>query len=213
MWRVPVTYGAVGATQAADLLQYPPRGYKPIERRIRIGHGADRWEYAWMRVMSWGIQRGAGFHVTPVEAPEAATAASYTPVAFDAQGNPVRPSTVGADGETLYTPEGDPMVRAGDTGMLKPAFWPRAFPVRVVYVVDEPERRGAAFGTLPGHPLEGEELFAVERGDDDSVWFVVRIFSKPATGFWRAVLPALRLVQAMLVRRYLHELTGPLPVA
>jgi uncharacterized protein (UPF0548 family) len=211
LWRVPVTYGAVGATQAADLLRYPPRGYRPLERRIRVGHGPERWEYAWMRVMSWGIQRGAGFRVTPIEAPPAATEASYLPVAFDAEGNPVKPATIGAESEVLYTSEGDSLLRAGDTGMLKPPFWPRAFPVRVVYVVDEPDRRGAAFGTLPGHPLAGEELFVVERRDDDSVWFTVRILSRPAGGFWSAVWPLLRIVQAVLVRRYLHELTGPLP--
>lgn len=211
LWRLPVTYGAVGATQAPDLLRYPPQGYRPLERSIRVGHGPERWEYAWMRVMSWGIQRGAGFRVTPVEAPASATAAGYVPVAFDADGAPVRPATVGADGEALFTPEGDALVRAGDTGMLRAPFWPAPFPVRVVFVVDEPARRGAAFGTLPGHPLAGEELFLVERRDDDSVWFTVRIFSKPAGGFWKLVLPALRIVQAVLVRRYLRELLGPLP--
>ena len=34
-------------------------------------------------------------------------------------------------------------------------------PCRVVYVVDEPDRRGFAYGTLPGHAESGEELFAV----------------------------------------------------
>ena len=30
-------------------------------------------------------------------------------------------------------------------------------PCRVVYVVDEPDRRGFAYGTLPGHPeIDGE---------------------------------------------------------
>jgi uncharacterized protein (UPF0548 family) len=43
------------------------------------------------------------------------------------------------------------------------------------------------------------------------VWLTVRIFSRPAGGFWSAVRPLLRLVQAVLVRRYLHELLGPLP--
>jgi uncharacterized protein (UPF0548 family) len=211
LWRLPVTYGAVGATQAPDLMRYPPRGYRPLEKSIRVGHGPERWEYAWMRVLSWGIQRGAGFRVTPVEAPAAATDAAYVPVSFDADGAPVRPATVGTGGETLFTPEGDAILRAGDTGMLRAPFWPHEFPVRVVFVVDEPERRGAAFGTLPGHPLAGEELFLVERRDDDSVWLTVRIFSKPAGGFWTLVLPALRLVQAVLVRRYLSELLGPLP--
>ncbi len=211
LWRIPVTYGAVGATQAPDLMRYPPRGYRPFERTVRVGHGPERWEYAWMRVMSWGIQRGAGFHVTPIEAPAAATEAAYVPVAFDADGNPIAPATVGAGGEALYTPEGDAIVRAGDTGMLRAPFWPKAFPVRVVFVVDEPTRRGAAFGTLPGHPLAGEELFVVERREDYSVWLTVRIFSRPAGPLWTAALPALRLVQALFVRRYLRELTGPLP--
>ncbi len=213
LWRVPVSYGAVGATQAPDLLRYPPRGYRPLERRIRIGHGPERWEYAWMRVMSWGIQRGAGFHVTQIESPAVATAAAYRPVAFAADGTPIAPATVGAHGEALFTPEGDAMVRAGDTGMLKSPFWPRPLPVRVVYVVDEPERRGAAFGTLPGHPLAGEEAFVVERRDDDSVWLTVRLFSRPVGGFWSVMRPALWLAQTVLVRRYLHELTGPLPAA
>ncbi|RQP11362.1 MAG: DUF1990 domain-containing protein [Microbacteriaceae bacterium] len=192
-------------------MRYPPRGYRPFERTVRVGHGPERWEYAWMRVMSWGIQRGAGFHVTPIEAPAAATEAAYVPVAFDADGNPIAPATVGAGGEALYTPEGDAIVRAGDTGMLRAPFWPKAFPVRVVFVVDEPTRRGAAFGTLPGHPLAGEELFVVERREDYSVWLTVRIFSRPAGPLWTAALPALRLVQALFVRRYLRELTGPLP--
>jgi uncharacterized protein (UPF0548 family) len=42
-------------------------------------------------------------------------------------------------------------------------------PCRVVYVVDEPRRRGFAYGTLAGHPESGEEAFVVEYGDDESV--------------------------------------------
>ncbi len=42
---------------------------------------------------------------------------------------------------------------------------PMRVPCRVVYVVDEPDRRGFAYGTLPGHPETGEELFCV-RPDD-----------------------------------------------
>ena len=32
-------------------------------------------------------------------------------------------------------------------------------PCRVVYVIDEPDIRGFAYGTLPGHPESGEERF------------------------------------------------------
>lgn len=213
LWQQPVSYGAVGGTKASDMMAFPPAGYRPLEHTIRIGHGDERWEFAWMRVMSWGIQRGAGFHVMPVDAPSAATDSAYVPVTFDDDGNPVQPATVGGGGEALYTPEGDAMLRAGDSALLRPPLWPQRFPVRVVYVVDEPDRRGAAFGTLPGHALSGEELFLVERRADGSVWFQVRIFSRPADGWWRAVTPLLRIVQFFLVRRYLHELTGPIPAA
>ena len=201
----------MGATQAADLMIYPPRGFTPFERRIRIGHGEERWQFAWTRVMSWGIQRGAGFTVTPVPAPEAATAAAYVPVAFDEAGTPVQAATISGGGEAHYTAEGDALLRAGDSGMLRAPLWPRAFPVRVVYVVDEPARRGAAFGTLPGHPLAGEELFLVEHRPDGSVWFTVRILSRAAEGPWRFATPFLRIAQWFFVRRYLHELTGPIP--
>ncbi len=35
---------------------------------------------------------------------------------------------------------------------------------RIVAVVDEPDRYGFAYGTLPAHPEEGEERFLVTRG-------------------------------------------------
>lgn len=46
-------------------------------------------------------------------------------------------------------------------------------PVRVVYVIDEPRRRGFAYGTLPGHPESGEEAFIVELHDDGAVTFTI----------------------------------------
>jgi uncharacterized protein (UPF0548 family) len=67
--EVPVTYGAVGATRAPDLLIHPPAGYRPIERRARIGHGDARFEYACAQVLSWGVQRNSGFRVETDGAP------------------------------------------------------------------------------------------------------------------------------------------------
>lgn len=79
-------------------------------------------------------------------------------------------------------------------------------PCRVVYVVDEPRRRGFAYGTLTGHPERGEELFLVERLADDSVSFTVTAFSRPAAWWARAApLPA-RLAQRGIVGRYLRAL-------
>lgn len=76
----------------------------------------------------------------------------------------------------------------------------------VVYLVDEPRRRGFAYGTLPGHPESGEEAFLVEQDDDGSVWITIRAFSRPASWFWWVVNPVLRLVQEYYTRRYLRAL-------
>lgn len=79
-------------------------------------------------------------------------------------------------------------------------------PVRVVYVVDEPRRRGFAYGTLPGHPVSGEEAFVVELRPDDAVVLSVTAFSRPA---WRAVRVANRpagLGQRLMAERYLRAL-------
>ena len=36
-------------------------------------------------------------------------------------------------------------------------------PCRALYVINEPDRRGFAYGTLPGHPERGEEAFIVSK--------------------------------------------------
>lgn len=204
----PVTYAAVGATQAEDLLAYPPAGFRPIERRIRLGHGEARWRHAWTETLTWGIQRRSGMRVRSVEPPPDASAEGYTPVLFDRAGDPVAPAAVGD--EIDYAPDGTALLRAGDTAALRIGLWPRDVPVRVVYVVDEPARRGFAYGTLPGHPESGEEAFVVERRPDDSVWLTVRAFSRPATAWLRLAAPALRLAQELYTARYLGALAGPL---
>lgn len=167
----PVTYAPVGGTKAAHLLEAPPVGFRPRERRARIGHGDERWRYACSEVLSWGVKRRSGFQVK----------------ALDGNGGLVCP---------------------GDTAMLH--FGPLREPVRVVYVVDEPDRVGFGYGTLEGHPLQGEECFVVEHRDDGSVWLVVRSFSRPSTRFWRAMAPAVRVAQSLLTRRYLSALAGGL---
>lgn len=81
---------------------------------------------------------------------------------------------------------------------------PLAVPCRVVYVLEEPDRRGFAYGTLPGHPESGEELFAVRyEPAADAVYAEVSAFSKPAT-WWSALGgPVTRLAQRIVSRRYL----------
>jgi uncharacterized protein (UPF0548 family) len=79
-------------------------------------------------------------------------------------------------------------------------------PVEVVYVLDEPRRRGFAYGTLPGHPETGEEAFIVERHDDETVTLTIIAFSRPATTLARLSGPAGRLVQSRITSRYLRAL-------
>ena len=77
-------------------------------------------------------------------------------------------------------------------------------PCRVVYVVDEPDRRGFAYGTLPGHAETGEELFAVRYDPaDDTVYAEVTAFSRHGTWWSRLAGPFTALVQRIVSKRYL----------
>lgn len=77
-----------------------------------------------------------------------------------------------------------------------------AIPCRVVWTVDEPRRRGFAYGTLPGHPFRGEEAFLLELRADGSVVFTVQAYSSPARWYARAAGPLTVLVQRLALRRY-----------
>ncbi|CAM4436178.1 hypothetical protein MB901379_01921 [Mycobacterium basiliense] len=78
-------------------------------------------------------------------------------------------------------------------------------PCRVVYVIDEPDVRGFAYGTLPGHPESGEERFAVRYDPARSAVFAeVSSFSRPATWWSKAGGPVVSLAQRVIARRYLR---------
>ncbi|MFI5931398.1 DUF1990 family protein [Actinoplanes sp. NPDC051494] len=79
-------------------------------------------------------------------------------------------------------------------------------PCKVVYVIQEPDRRGFAYGTLPGHPERGEEAFAVQLTGSGDVRAQIWAFSRPATLLARAGGPATRLVQAYFTKRYAQAL-------
>jgi len=78
-------------------------------------------------------------------------------------------------------------------------------PCEVVGVIAEPDRGGFAYGTLPGHPEQGEEAFIVERADGQT-WLTVTAFSHPAAWFTRAAGPLVPILQ----RAYAHRLAGSL---
>lgn len=79
-------------------------------------------------------------------------------------------------------------------------------PVEVVSVVEEIDRVGFAYRTLPGHPVSGEEAFIVHR-DGAEVRLTVRSLTRPAPQQpWRALYPLLRVAQLIARRRYLKAL-------
>ncbi len=154
---LPLTYREVGATAATM-----PAGYTHLQMSRRIGTGRPRFEQAAVKVMRYGMLRGAGLRVS-----------ASTEVA-----------QVGSD----------VLGRLG----------PFVAPCRVVYVIDEPDRRGFAYGSLPGHAVIGEEMFGVRYDPaDGAVYSEVVAFSRPATWWSQLGAPALRVVQHLVSRRYL----------
>lgn len=84
---------------------------------------------------------------------------------------------------------------------------PMRAPCRVVYVVDEPDRRGFAYGTLPGHTETGEELFSVRYDPaTEEVHAEVTAFSRHATWWSKAAGPITSLLQRVVTDRYLRAL-------
>lgn len=79
-------------------------------------------------------------------------------------------------------------------------------PCRVVYVVNGPDCRGFAYGTLPGHPERGEQAFIIERHHDGAVSFTVTAFSMPGTLLGRAAGPVAQVIQRCITRRFLRAL-------
>jgi uncharacterized protein (UPF0548 family) len=78
---------------------------------------------------------------------------------------------------------------------------------RVVYTVDEADRRGFAYGTLPGHPERGEEAFMVTVRDTGEVRIRIRAFSRPASLLARAGGPISRVIQDYVTDRYVGAIT------
>ena len=211
LWQRPVSYAAIGGTKAEDLLAYPPAGTRAISRRKRIGHGENRFLWASAQTMTWGVQRLSGFTVEVESAPSEVTDRTYLPVTFDEDGVPVEAAAFDAAAETTFGLDGAAYLVPGDTAMLTIPFFGLTVtaPVRVVYVVDEPHRKGFAYGTLHGHPEGGEESFIVERTDDGSVWMVINAFSRPSTWYWWLCALPLRAAQEYYTRRCLRVLAGP----
>lgn len=79
-------------------------------------------------------------------------------------------------------------------------------PCRVVYVVDEANQFGFAYGTLPGHPEKGEVAFTLSRNSVGAVDFRVTSFSRTIDPLARLGTPITLWIQKRVTRRYLTAL-------
>ncbi|HYI33989.1 MAG TPA: DUF1990 family protein [Glaciibacter sp.] len=79
-------------------------------------------------------------------------------------------------------------------------------PVEVVAVVEEADRVGFAYRTMPGHPVSGEEAFILHRQGEE-VRLTIRSLTRAAPQQpWRILYPVLRTTQRFVRWRYLRAL-------
>jgi uncharacterized protein (UPF0548 family) len=78
-------------------------------------------------------------------------------------------------------------------------------PCRIVRVIDEFDKFGFAFGSLPGHPERGEEAFVVERRTNGT-FFSIIAFSRSADPLARLAGPIGRAIQLAIIRRCVSAL-------
>ena len=78
---------------------------------------------------------------------------------------------------------------------------------RIVEVIDESDRFGFIYATLPHHPEQGEELFLVERDNGGAITAVIEAVWRPANLITRIGLPVTRFFQRRATHRSLVGLT------
>ena len=104
------------------------------------------------------------------------------------------------------TPDDAPAVGATVVVATRQAgLWVLA-PCRVVEIVDERDRAGFTYATLPGHPERGVESFVVARDAGGDVRFEIDVVFSPATLIAKLSGPLGTWLQRRGTRRYLHAL-------
>lgn len=170
--EVAATYAAVGASQAADLMRFPPEGSTPFHEEVLLGSGEDRYVIASTSLMTWGAQRNAGITVEPVDEHDDEV---YAGLQFSTSGVP----EVVDQNEQQFAPDGTAFLKAGNVVRLIAKGGDRERQVRVVSTIEEPERVGFVIGSVDESGVTGEEFYSVEQRPDGTVWGIVRGFLKP----------------------------------
>ncbi len=134
------------------------------------------------------------------------------PLAFDRAGAALRGWEMFRVGWVEVWPPAAPLEEGTTVALLArmPGLW-TLFACRIVAVIDEHgpvESYGFAYGTLPGHPLSGEERFTVrwDRADGDVRYDLLAI-SRPSRLAWRIGYPLVRLIQRRFAPRSLRAMT------
>ena len=193
-----VTYGAIGATLDPDFLRYPPAGYRPAEDAVRLGSGSERFERAAESLMTWGIQRGAGFTVDRrLRGHRRAVPGHRLRRRRRAARRAARART-----EVRYGADGTQFITAGMTATLHAQASvrhredPGARRLR--------DRRARAHRIRLRHdghgPETGEISFILEHRDDDTVWLTIRSILAAAGGVHLLTRPWLRKHRRELTR-------------
>ncbi|GAA5032175.1 DUF1990 family protein [Microbacterium fluvii] len=199
-----VDYAAVGATQAPDLMQYPPERSMPAEESWRLGSGEERFRTAGDALLSWSALTGAGLSLDEVRP---ASGPMYSGVSFDAEGHPIAPSR--SEAEQRFDSDGTPYVAAGTTVRVSGRVRGMSADgqLRVIFAVDEPRRVGFALGTVGDSVVSGEESFMIDWYDNDEVWFTVRAFDAPTALVYRTLRGMVRRRRRELFQRYLRAIS------
>ncbi|GGR24870.1 DUF1990 family protein [Deinococcus ruber] len=106
----------------------------------------------------------------------------------------------------LYPASSPPTEQQTVLVLLKAAGLCLSFGCRVVQVIDEARRYGFAYGTLPGHPERGEELFLIEWQPDDRVNFTLSAVSRPANLLYALGRPFGLFMRQLGTRQYLNAM-------
>jgi uncharacterized protein (UPF0548 family) len=81
-----------------------------------------------------------------------------------------------------------------------------AAPCRITTVIDEVDRCGFVYATLPGHPEQGEESFIVSIDEEGTVRFHIAAISAPADWLTRTAGPLGHAAQSVATYAYLRSM-------
>ncbi len=199
-----VDYAAVGATQAHDLMSYPPERSIPAEASWRLGSGEERFTTSSEALLNWAPLRGAGIDLVDVRP---AAGPMYSGVGFDSDGNATVASRL--DEEQRFDADGTAWVAAGTTATVRGRVGGHRVDatLRVIYAFEQPRRVGYALGTVSGSVVSGEESFVIDWYENDEVWFTVRAFDRPVSALYRLVPPLIKRRRRVLFNGYLRAVS------